>query len=145
MVAMQTFLPYSSFTKSASVLDRQRLGKQRVEGLQILHCLLGIGSHRWQHHPAVKMWRGYECVLAWYVMTICQEWQQRGYKDTVYDKVNTLIKTHQLTNTAVQPPWLGNRHFHAMHKAMLLKKDQKYYGRYFWKRKGHMEYYWPVK
>lgn len=28
---MQTFLPYPDFVESASVLDRQRLGKQRVE------------------------------------------------------------------------------------------------------------------
>lgn len=29
---MQTFLPYQNFVASARVLDRQRLGKQRVEG-----------------------------------------------------------------------------------------------------------------
>ena len=33
---MQTFLPYPDFARSAAVLDRQRLGKQRVEVLQIL-------------------------------------------------------------------------------------------------------------
>ena len=57
---MQTFLPYKDFSRSAKVLDRQRLGKQRVEGLQILQCLLGIGSLRWKNHPAVKMWKGAE-------------------------------------------------------------------------------------
>ena len=31
---MQTFLPYSNFKKSAKCLDRQRLGKQRVEALK---------------------------------------------------------------------------------------------------------------
>lgn len=142
---MQTFLPYPSFTKSASVLDRQRLGKQRVEGLQILQCLLNVGSQRWQHHPAVKMWRGHECMLAWYVLAICNEWQHRGYKDTVEQKITTLMTAYRLSTNIVPPPWLGNRHFHAMHKAMLLKKDPKYYRQYFRKRKGHVEYYWPVK
>ena len=33
---MQTFLPYSSFTESAKILDWRRLGKQRVEGMQII-------------------------------------------------------------------------------------------------------------
>ena len=34
---MQIFLPYKSFKKSAEVLDYQRLGKQRVEALQIIN------------------------------------------------------------------------------------------------------------
>lgn len=36
---MQTFLPYEDFEQTASVLDRQRLGKQRVETLQLLKAL----------------------------------------------------------------------------------------------------------
>lgn len=36
---MQTFLPYPDFKKSASVLDNKRLGKQRLECLQILRTL----------------------------------------------------------------------------------------------------------
>jgi hypothetical protein len=36
---MQTFLPYPDFAKSAAVLDNKRLGKQRVECLQILTAL----------------------------------------------------------------------------------------------------------
>lgn len=36
---MQTFLPYPSGRKSAKVLDNRRLGKQRVECLQILALL----------------------------------------------------------------------------------------------------------
>ena len=38
---MQTFLPYKSFNKSFKVLDYRRLGKQRVEAMQILNVLLG--------------------------------------------------------------------------------------------------------
>lgn len=54
---MQTFLPYSSFKDSARVLDRQRLGKQRVENMQIITALLDP-DYGWQNHPAVNMWRG---------------------------------------------------------------------------------------
>ena len=36
---MQTFLAYSSYERSAQVLDDRRLGKQRVECLQILNAL----------------------------------------------------------------------------------------------------------
>ena len=35
---MQTFLPYESFRESAKVLDWRRLGKQRVEGMQIINA-----------------------------------------------------------------------------------------------------------
>jgi len=38
---MQTFLPFPDFKKSASCLDYKRLGKQRVEGLQILNAIQG--------------------------------------------------------------------------------------------------------
>jgi hypothetical protein len=37
---MQTFLPYEDFTLSAQVLDYRRLGKQRVEALQIYNVLV---------------------------------------------------------------------------------------------------------
>ena len=49
---MQTFLPYPDFVASARCLDRRRLGKQRVEVLQLLRALLVPGSG-WANHPAV--------------------------------------------------------------------------------------------
>ena len=33
---MQTFLPYADFAQSAKALDPKRLGKQRVETIQIV-------------------------------------------------------------------------------------------------------------
>jgi hypothetical protein len=50
---MQTFLPYESYARSAAVLDRQRLGKQRVEAMQILRVLAGETAG-WGNHPAVR-------------------------------------------------------------------------------------------
>lgn len=38
---MQTFLPYADYAQSAAALDQKRLGKQRVETLQIMQVLLG--------------------------------------------------------------------------------------------------------
>ena len=66
---MQTFLPYTSFEDVARTLDRKRLGKQRVEGMQILNVLAKPPNYTgaWVHHPAVKMWRGYEDALKQYV------------------------------------------------------------------------------
>jgi hypothetical protein len=37
---MQTFLPHATYADSARVLDQKRLGKQRVETLQIMQVLL---------------------------------------------------------------------------------------------------------
>lgn len=41
MQTLLTFLPYPNFIGSAKVLDRLRLGRQRVENLQIMQALLG--------------------------------------------------------------------------------------------------------
>ena len=54
---MQTFLPYPDLRDSVACLDSKRLGKQRVECLQILNVLEGRRTG-WQNHPAVKMWAG---------------------------------------------------------------------------------------
>ena len=43
---MQTFLPYADFQRSAQVLDYKRLGKQRVEALQIHNIVSGKRTDR---------------------------------------------------------------------------------------------------
>ena len=68
---MQTFLPYPNLSKSLKTLDRQRLGKQRVEAFQILNILLERTDRKgWKNHPAVKMWSGYENALKLYLILI---------------------------------------------------------------------------
>ena len=79
---MQTFLPFPDFKQSASVLDRKRLGSQRVEAMQIFNALT-VPGHGYRHHPAAKMWRGSEEGLVRYVLTMCDEWTKRGFADTV--------------------------------------------------------------
>ena len=61
---MQTFLPYSNFKETASILDYRRLGKQRVEAMQIINSI--EKQTGWKHHPIVKMWEGYESALQLY-------------------------------------------------------------------------------
>jgi hypothetical protein len=140
---MQTFLPYPSFRQSASVLDRQRLGKQRVEGYQILRTLLGL-STGWQNHPAVQMWRGYEWALRDYVSFICKEWKARGYKDTIEQKIDEL-EIPMLEVNLADPPWLGNPAFHASHRSNLLRKAPEHYSKFGWTEGPDLEYVWPVK
>lgn len=138
---MQTFLPYSSYTKSAQVLDMRRLGKQRVETLQILNALTDPG-YGWQNHPAVNMWRGYEFELIEYGIAICNEWISRGYKDTCLGKITE--KIDNIPEDSVDfPPWIGSMDFHLSHQSNLLRKDPAYYNQYFNNVSDDLEYVWP--
>lgn len=67
----------------AANLDSKRLGKQRVEGLQIRRALANKYNGAWQNHPAVLMWRGYEKHLDNYILHCCMAWRDRGYVDNV--------------------------------------------------------------
>lgn len=135
---MQTFLPYESFEESAACLDRMRLGKQRVECLQILNTLNGESSG-WRNHPAVKMWDGYVEALVDYGVVICEEWINRGYKDTCYDK----IVSHSWGEEPVLPPWIGNQEFHDSHKSNLMRKLPEHYRQFFGDFDSTLPYIWP--
>lgn len=135
---MQTFLPYDDFVKSASVLDWRRLGKQRVETLQILNALTDP-NYGWQNHPAVLMWKGSEQCLVEYGLTICSEWIDRGYNDTCYDKIDAFWRDYYH-----EPEWLGDERFHRAHRSVLLQKDYEYYSKYF-DEPLDIEYWWPTK
>lgn len=138
---MQTFLPYKDFHKSAKVLDNKRLGKQRVEALQILQTLKkGDTAKGWKNHPAVKMWKGYENALIEYGIAICDEWRNRGFKDTVREKLWNQYPWHQV---APRPDWIGNRKFHSSHRSNLLRKDPVFYGRYNWSEPNDLPYVCP--
>lgn len=136
---MQTFLPLPSFSESAQCLDRQRLGKQRVEVLQLLRALHGE-TKGWANHPAARMWRGYEKALAEYGVACCREWRSRGYQDTCEQKILVY-----LTGESRLPPWFGDASFHASHRSNLLRKNfEHYHGRYSWEEPVDLPYVWPV-
>ncbi|PRC47381.1 cytoplasmic protein, partial [Mycobacterium sp. ITM-2017-0098] len=78
---MQTFLPCPCFTDSARVLDVKRLGKQRVETIQVLRALT-VSGYGWRHHPAAAMWAGYEEALVRYGLDVCAVWCGQGRGDT---------------------------------------------------------------
>lgn len=125
---MQTFIPYGDdFTANAKVLDRQRLGKQRVEGLQILNTLTGV-STGWRNHPAVKAWVNHEELLAHYVFAMCDEWTGRGYKDTCRDKVRSLFTTIQDLADLPRFGWLVDPEVALSHRANLVRKLPEHYG-----------------
>ena len=123
---MQTFLPYQNFYKCAKCLDNKRLGKQRVEVKQI-YLALTKGS-RWENHPIVKMWKGYEEALLFYGIVICKEWKNRGFKDNLLQEFEEEFTKY---SNGVFPNWLGNEEFHKSHRLNLLFKNPEHYVQYF--------------
>jgi hypothetical protein len=137
---VQAFLPYSNFKQSAQCLDRSRLGKQRVEVLQMLKALTGE-TKGWANHSATRMWRGHTNALVLYGLAVCDEWILRGYKDTCYEKIKSYFDH---ANTKDMPSWLGNEALHASHRSNLLRKDKEFYSQYGWTEPDDLPYVWPV-
>ena len=139
---MNTFLPYADFSKSAKCLDYKRLGKQRVEAWQI-YLALTKKNYGWKNHPVVKMWKGYELSLLCYGLEISKEWKNRGYKDTLGQKMwEKLLSKVFSGQRIINPNWLGSRKFHSAMRSNLLRKDKKYYSKFGWKEKNNLPYYW---
>ena len=149
---MQTFLPYPDFERSARVLDARRLGKQRVECLQVLRGLT-VPTYGWRHHPAVHMWRGHLEALGRYTLVVCGVWVEPGRADSVaatftdelaaagVDEVRT---QDELTAAGALPSWLGDPGLHRSHQSALLRKDPVLYGPPFPGVPDDLPYVWPV-
>lgn len=138
---MNTFLPHKSYFLSAMSLDNKRLGKQRVETLQILKTLAGLSSG-WNRHPAVKMWAGYEYQLGLYGICICAEWRRRGYKDNCAEKIVEIAK--KFPKNDKKPTWLTDE-FCQRHRSNLLRKNPEFYGEKFPNVPNNLPYIWPER
>jgi len=135
---MQTFLPYESFSQSAKVLDWRRLGKQRVEGMQIINAIGNPKQKGWKNHPIVIMWTPYVESLKYYTNTIIDEWITRGY--------NNNMEIYELNFLKIKfPHWMGDERFHSSHRANLLRKDSEWYGQYGWTENSESPYVWHDK
>jgi hypothetical protein len=140
---MQTFLPYSSFKLSALMLDRQRLGKQRVEAKQVLQSMLdldrfgdpGNTGQAFTNHPIHEQWRDYAPALLSYTRYICEEWVERGYQDNVIPWLDKAAQVRELPmlyqgdlrEMGLLPWWLGEGKLHILHRANLLAKNFDWY------------------
>jgi hypothetical protein len=148
---VQTFLPYPDMLRSARCLDDRRLGKQRVEALQVLRALTWPG-YGWQHHPAVNMWRGFEVAVSTYGLTMCQVWVDLGRADTCAATITTDLRSAGLggpvseedLDATLLPPWWGDPRLHSSHQASLVRKDPTFYRPQFPDVDPEMPYWWPV-
>lgn len=159
---MQTFFVSTGpVSRTAEQLDRARLGKQRVEAMQILLVLLQRDTHGvrriargWVNHPAAKMWRGHELALAEYTTSMCDEWLRRGYRDTVKSTVNRVMAVAWADNQQIGsslPAWVEDAEFFSRlcssHRLALLHKNYEYYRQLGWPEDtlplAPHKYVWP--
>ncbi|MEU7701374.1 MSMEG_6728 family protein [Streptomyces sp. NPDC039028] len=150
---MQTFLPFADFSDSARVLDPKRLGKQRVEALQVFRGLT-VPTYGWRRHPAVRMWAGYEEALVRYGLDVCGVWVAEGRADTCSATLmndyrawrpSAVVRDQNgLAEAGELPPWLGEYAFHRSHRSALLRKDPAHYGVHFPDVPDDLPYVWPA-
>ncbi|HEX6142526.1 MAG TPA: pyrimidine dimer DNA glycosylase/endonuclease V [Geminicoccaceae bacterium] len=137
---MQTFLPYPDVERSIACLDDRRLGKQRVETLQIFNAFAAERAGRpygWLRHPCVRMWRGHEAFLATYFNAALEEWRRRGFRST--------LAPRPAPGIVAPPPWWGDERLHRSHRSALLRKNPDHYGRLGWADPPDLPYFWPVR
>lgn len=135
---MQTFMPCNDFRKSLESLDNKRLGKQRVEAMQIFNVLNNPAKKGWRNHPAVKMWIGYEDALKLYQDTAIRVWVERGFRNTMHFLSNN--------DSPKMPWWMGKEDFHKSMRSRLIVKDREFYIQKFPNDEGFNggKYMWPV-
>lgn len=119
---------------TARQLDRQRLGCQRKEAMQILDILNGTYSS-WKNHPAVLMWKGYENALIEYRNCILYEWEKRGYKN--------ILSKYLDSGPVIYPSWFSDERVFSSHRAALLYKNIDWYSQFNWIEKPELNYFWP--
>src|SRR3712207_2474323 len=119
---MQTFLPVADFAQSARLLDSPRLGKQRVETLQILRAH-ELPDYGWTSHPVVVMWRGRTPALVAYGLAMARVWRERGFADTNEALIGEFapevvgVPQEELGRAGLLPTWLGNEELHRSHRS----------------------------
>jgi hypothetical protein len=139
---VQTFLPFRNFRESADVLDTARLGKQRVEALQVLRAIV-LPSYGWQTHPAMQMWRGYVPALTRYALDMVDAWTEQGHPDTTRALITEFAPEAATDVPLALPSWLGNEALHLSHRSNLVRKAPEIYAPLFPGVPDNLPYVWP--
>jgi hypothetical protein len=149
---MQTFLPVADFAESARLLDSPRLGKQRVETLQVLRAL-ELPDYGWASHPVVDMWRGRTPGLVSYGLAMVTVWRERGFADSTETLIGEFapevvgVPQPELAAAGLLPSWVGDEELHRSHRSNLIAKDPAFYRPRFTELFGpepdDLPYVWP--
>lgn len=141
---MQTFLPYTDFTKSARVLDSKRLNKQIVEAYQLLTSKLSN-----LNHPAYLMWEHSKNTLKDYTLEFCKEYTLRFNRThKVYENIIDLEFSDE-SLCFLNDPKYDIDLFTLTHRVNLVRKDPDFYGCKFKELLADIDkypkgYYWPI-
>jgi hypothetical protein len=145
---MQTFLPVADFDQSARLLDSPRLGKQRVETLQVLRAL-ELPDYGWASHPVVTMWRGRTAGLVVYGLAMVRAWRQRGFADSTEALIAEFapdaaaMSQAEAAAVGLLPSWVGDDELHRSHRSNLLAKEPAFYRPLFPGDPDDLPYIWP--
>lgn len=145
---MQTFLPVADFTEAARLLDNPRLGKQRVECLQVLRAL-ELPDYGWANHPVVTMWRGHTAGLVVYSLAMVRVWRERGFADSTETLISEFapdaarLTQAEAADAGLLPSWVGDEELHRSHRSNLLAKDPAFYRSRFPGDPDDLPYVWP--
>lgn len=157
---MQIFLPFADFEQSCNALDRNRLGKQRIEAFQIWKAATSTIKNGWSNHVCTRMWKDYLPALRLYLNICCRVYGSRKTKKGKFCQ-NTKMLEHIKENCleiqegeiVVMPPWIGNPEFHDSHKSMLYHKGKQNVVDGLFKENPYLqfesfshiqEYFWPI-
>jgi hypothetical protein len=145
---MQTFLPVADFAETAQLLDNPRLGKQRVETLQVLRAL-ELPDYGWANHPVVTMWRGHTAGLVVYGLAMVRAWRERGFADSTGTQIAEFapdaaaMTQAEAAAAGLLPSWVGDEELHRSHRSNLLAKDPDFYRPRFPGDPADLPYVWP--
>jgi hypothetical protein len=146
---MQTFVPEGQdISLGFKHLDYRRLGKQRVEAWQILNSIRGIDNYGnalmtrgWISHPATKMWSEYPRALAYYGILCCEEWLNRGYRDSLLERFGDVYEMLKFEDPSM-PPFLDD--IMESHRSNLIRKYPEYYIPIWPNTPNNLPYIWPI-
>lgn len=169
---MQTFLPYPNLAASASVLDWRRLGKQRLEIVQLIRTSNIVRTHgrlpfrgsishdlwmetvskinklRTENGDRPLGWANHACMLMWrnHIRGLMMYFDciRREWVRRGYANNYGCYGIPYDANE--MPSFIGDVKFHASHRSQLLAKDPDWYKQFRWKEKpGKLSYVWLGK
>lgn len=142
---MNTFVTHYDHRVTFARMDSRRLGKQRVECLQIIRYAIGADpDFAWASHPAVRMWARHTHELLRYAIEASTEWISRGYADNLRQRFHQILHWYsvQATTDRRGPEWLADPRQHVAHCSNLVRKDPKYYARFWPQIPADFPYIW---
>ena len=141
---VNVFITSTNLEECARNLDYRRLGKQRLECIEI------IEGDSWKNHPCYLMWKNNKEALKIYFNHILREWISRGFQnslafysideskaqfyDITYDEntyLTTISNPKINENSILFPKWFCWKPLILSQRASLLRKDEVYYSSKF--------------